>query len=166
MTNTDYLKSNIWKDNNWDVVGQPESRLVKKGFTPKIVDLAIKDAQGNDYTKEILANPFYNLIIVAYDLDKTDQEAINRLNALAINLSQNYNTRTAMLTSNSAQYAQAFSKQHHLMSELFYADEVPLKSMVRANPGILLMKNGTVINKWHYHSIPKYDVLVKGYFQQ
>jgi uncharacterized membrane protein YphA (DoxX/SURF4 family) len=166
MNNTDYLKSNIWKDNNWEVVGEPESRLVKKGFTPKIRDLAIQDAQGNDYTKELLSNPFYNLIIVAYDLNKTDGEAINRLNALALNLSQNYNTRTVLLTSNSAKDADAFSKEHHLLSEIFYADEVPLKTMVRANPGILLLKNGTIINKWHYHSIPKYDELVKKYFQQ
>ncbi|MDB4901034.1 MAG: DoxX family protein [Mucilaginibacter sp.] len=166
MTNTDYLKSNIWKDSNWEVVGEPESRLVKKGFTPKIRDLAIQDAQGNDYTKELLSNPFYNIIIVAYDLNKTDGEAINRLNALALNLSQGYNTRTVLLTSNSAKDAEAFSKEHHLLSEIFYADEVPLKTMVRANPGILLLKNGTVINKWHYHSIPKFDVLVKKYFQQ
>ncbi|MDB5140846.1 MAG: DoxX family protein [Mucilaginibacter sp.] len=166
MTNTNYMKTGIWKDNNWQVVGNPESRLVKKGFSPKIVDLSIQDAQGNNYTKELLSNPFYNVIIVAYDLDKTNGEAINRLNALAINLSQNFNTRTVLLTSNSHQYAEAFSKQHHLLSEIFYADEVPLKSMVRANPGILLMKNGTVINKWHYHSIPKYDVLAKKYFQQ
>src|SRR3984885_1712022 len=88
MTNTDYLKSNIWKDNSWQVVGEPESRLVKKGFTPKIRDLAIQDAQGNDYTKELLSNPYYNIIIVAYDLNKTDGEAINRLNALTLNLSQ------------------------------------------------------------------------------
>ncbi|MDF2431202.1 MAG: hypothetical protein JWP44_833 [Mucilaginibacter sp.] len=166
MTNTDYMKTGIWKDNNWEVVGNPESKLVKKGFTPKIVDLSIQDAQGNDYTKELLSNPFYSVIIVAYDLDKTDGEAINRLNALTINLSQNFNTRTVLLTSNSHQYAETFNKQHHLLSEIFYADEVPLKSMVRANPGILLLKNGTVINKWHYHSIPKYDELVKKYFQQ
>jgi uncharacterized membrane protein YphA (DoxX/SURF4 family) len=166
MTNTDYLKSNIWKDSNWEVIGEPESRLVKKGFTPKIRDLVIQDAQGNDYTKELLSNPFYNIIIVAYDLNKTDGEAINRLNALALNLSQAYNTRTVLLTSNSAKDAEAFSKEHHLLSEIFYADEVPLKTMVRANPGILLLKNGTVINKWHYHSIPKFDVLVKKYFQQ
>jgi hypothetical protein len=166
MTNTDYLKSNIWKDNSWEVIGEPESRLVKKGFTPKIRDLAIQDAQGNDYTKELLSNPFYNIIIVAYDLNKTDGEAINRLNALALNLSQGYNTRTVLLTSNSAKDAEAFSKEHHLLSEIFYADEVPLKTIVRANPGILLLKNGTVINKWHYHSIPKFDVLVKKYFQQ
>lgn len=166
MTNTDYIKTGIWKDNNWEVKGQPESRLVKKGFTPKIVDLSIQDGQKTDYTKELLSNPYYNLIIVAYDLDKTNVEALERLNALAINLTEGYNIRTVLITSNSAQYAEAFSKKHRLAMELFYADEVPLKSMVRSNPGILLLKNGTVINKWHYHSIPKYDVLAKQYFQK
>jgi len=166
MTNTEYLKTNIWKDNNWEVIGQPESRLVKKGFSPKIRDLAIQDAQGNDYTKELLTNPYNNIVIVAYDLNKIDDEAIDRLNAMAINLAQNFNTRTVMLTSNSHQFTEAYSKQHHLMFEIFYADGVPLKTMVRANPGVLLLKNGTVVNKWHYHSMPKYDDLVKKYFQE
>lgn len=166
MTNTEYLKTNIWKDNNWEVICQPESRLVKKGFTPKIRDLAIQDAQGNDYTKELVSNPYNNIIIVANDLAKADEEAIGRLNAMAINLAQNFNTRTVMLTSNSHQYTEAYAKQHKLMFEIFYADGVPLKTMVRANPGILLLKNGTVLGKWHYHSMPKYDDLVKKYFQQ
>jgi uncharacterized membrane protein YphA (DoxX/SURF4 family) len=161
-----YMSSGIWKDNNWIIVGTPESRLVKKGFTPKIVDLSIQDAQGNNYTQELLSNPYYNVMIIADDLTKTDEEAINRINALAINLSQNYNTRTVLVTSNSHQYAEAFAKQHRLVSEIFYADGVPLKEMVRANPGVILLKNGTVINKWHYHSLPKYDDLVKKYFQQ
>ncbi len=166
MNDKDYLKSNIWKDNDWKVEGNPESVLVKKGFTPKIVDLAIQDAQGNDYTKELLSNPFYNLVIVAYDLGHTDVEAIGRLNALAATLAQNFNTRTVLLTSNSAKDAEVFSKKNHLVMETFYADGVPLKTMVRANPGIFLMKNGVIINKWHYHSMPKYEDLVKEYFQK
>jgi len=166
MNDKEYLKSNIWKDNNWIIVGNPESTLVKKGFTPLIMDLQIQDAQRNDYTKELLSNPFYNLIIVAYNLDQTNDDAIGRLNALAINLTQNYNIRTVLLTSNSPEQAEAYSNKHHLAMEIFYADGVPLKTMVRANPGILLMKNGVIINKWHYHSIPKYDNLVKKYFQQ
>lgn len=166
MNDKDYIKTNIWKDNNWAVVGTPESVLIKKGFTPKIQDLAIKDAQGNDYTKELLSNPFNNLIIVAYDLHHTDLEAIGRLNALAATLLQNYNTRTVLLTSNSVADADAFSKTNHLVTEIFYADGVPLKTMVRANPGIFLMKNGTILNKWHYHSGPKYEDLVKQYFQK
>ena len=166
ITDKEYIKSGIWKDSSWVVVGNPENRLVKKGFQPKIRDLAIQDAQRNDYTKELLDNPFYSLVIVAYDLKKTDTTAINRLNALAVNLTQNFNTRTVLLTTNSAADAAAFSKAHRLISEVFYADAVPLKSMVRANPGVLLLKNGTIVNKWHYHMVPSYDSLVKQYFQQ
>jgi uncharacterized membrane protein YphA (DoxX/SURF4 family) len=164
MTDKEYIKSGIWKDTNWQVEGNPESRLVKKGFTPKIADLSIQDAQRNDYTKELLSNPFYSLVIVAYDLNKTDTSAINRLNALAVNLTQNFNTRTILLTSNSAADATVFAKKHRLISEIFYADGVPLKSMVRANPGIILLKNGTIVNKWHFHAVPDYEHLTKEYF--
>jgi len=160
MSDKDYLKTNIWKDTNWQIVGDPESKLVKKGIAPKIIDLAIQDAQGNNYNKELLGNPYYNLVIVAYDLNKTNDEAINRINALAFNLVQTFNIRTILLTSASPKDAEAFSKRHRLVSEIYYADGVPLKSMVRSNPGILLLKNGTIINKWHYHSLPKYDYFV------
>ena len=163
MTDKEYLNTGIWKDNNWVVVGNPESKLVKKGFTPKITDLNIQDAQGNNYTQELLSSPYYQLYIVAYNLKATNKKAINRINALAANLTQHYNVRSIFLTSNSPTDAAEFAKEHRLISEIFYADGVPLKSMVRANPGLILIKNGTVINKWHYHNMPKYDTLVKEY---
>jgi uncharacterized membrane protein YphA (DoxX/SURF4 family) len=165
MTDKEYLKTGIWKDNNWAIVGDPVSVLVKKGFHPKIQDLNINDASGNSYTQELLSNPFYNVIIVAYNLDKTNVNAMRDLNAMALDLKENFNSRVVILTSNSAKDADAFSKANHLVSEVFYADEVPLKSMVRANPGVLLMKGGTIINKWHYHTVPTYDNLVKQYLQ-
>jgi len=166
MTDKEYLKTGIWKDANWEVQGSPESRLVKKGFEPKIRDLNIQDAQGNNYNEELLSSPFYSLVIVAYNLENTNDDAVNRINALAINLTQNYNTRTIFLTSNAPEQAQQFAKEHKLVSELFYADGVPLKTMVRSNPGIILLKNGTVINKWHFHNMPKYDDLVKNYLSK
>jgi len=166
MSDKEYLSSNIWKDNNWEVVGTPENKLIKKGYEPPIRDLSIQDAQGNNYTNELLSNPYNSFIVVAYDLNHTNVEAIGKLNAMAANLIHNFNTRTIMLTSNSAKDAEAFAKKNHLVMEVFYADEVPLKSMVRANPGVLLLKNGVILNKWHYHSVPKYEDLVKQYFQK
>jgi len=166
MTDKEYLSSNIWKDSNWTVVGTPESKLVKKGYEVPIKDLSIQDAQGNNYTNELLSNPYNSLIVVAYDLNHTNVEAIGRLNAMAANLAHDFNTRVIMLTSNSSKDAEAFAKRNHLVFEIFYADEVPLKSMVRANPGVILLKNGVILNKWHYHSMPKYDDLVKQYFQK
>lgn len=166
MTDKEYLKTGIWKDNNWEIIGEPQNRLIKKGYDVKIKDLKINDAQGTDYTNEIIENPYYNLVIVAYDLNKTNINALGNLNALAINAAENYNIRTVLLTSNSAQDAATLSTELKLVMEVFYADAVPLKSLVRANPGILLMKNGTVINKWHYHTVPSYDELAKQYFEE
>ncbi|SDH02803.1 DoxX protein [Pedobacter terrae] len=166
MSDKAYLKTEIWKDNNWEIIGEPAKRLVKKGFEPKIKDLNITDASGTDYTKELIENPYYNLIFVAYDLHATNEAAIGKLNALALNATQQFNIRTVLLTSNSAQDAQAFIKKNNLFSEVFFADAVPLKSMVRANPGVLLMKNGVVINKWHYHNVPTFDQLSRKYFDK
>ena len=164
MTDKEYLKTEIWKDKNWEIKGEPVTKLIKKGFDLKIKDLKITDSQGTDYNQEILENPYYNLIIVAYDLAKTDANGIGNLNALAINAAENYNIRTVLLTSNSAQDAEVFSKKNKLVMEVFYADGIPLKSMVRANPGVLLLKNGTVINKWHFRNVLSYDELVATYF--
>lgn len=166
MTDKEYLKTEIWKDQNWVITGEPVSKLVKKGFEVKIKDLKITDSQGTDYNQEIIGNPYYNLIIVAYDLKKTNLNGIGDLNALAINAAENFNIRSVLLTSNSVSDAEDFSKKNGLVMELFYADAIPLKSMVRANPGVLLLKNGTVINKWHFRNLPSYDELVQSYFSK
>lgn len=164
MTDKEYLKTEIWKDKNWEIIGEPESKLIKKGFDLKIKDLKITDSQGTDYNAELLENPFYNLVIVAYDLSKADQQAIGDLNALAINAAENFNIRTVFLTSNSVQDAELFSKKNKLVMELFFADAIPLKSMVRSNPGLILLRGGTVVNKWHYNNLPSYEALASEYF--
>ena len=166
MTDKEYLKTEIWKDENWEIIGQPENRLVKAGYQAKIKDLKIMDSQGTDYTSEIIENPYYNLIIVAWNLNKADKQALGNLNALAMNAGENYNIRSVLLTSNSAEDAEALSKSQKLVTEIFFADDVPLKSMVRSNPGLLLLKDGKVINKWHFHTVPSYDTLEKEYFQK
>jgi len=166
ISDKDYLKTEIWKDTTWEIVGEPDKKLIKKGYEPKIKDLVISDASGTNYTKELIENPYYNLIIVAYNLDDVNEKALAKLNALALNATEQYNIRTVLLTSNSAQDADALSKRMKLFTEVFYGDAVPLKSMARANPGILLLKNGVVINKWHYNTIPSFDTLADQYFSK
>ena len=166
MSDKDYLKTEIWKDDNWEIVGDPDKVLVKKGYETKIKDLLITDASGTDYTKELIENPYYNLIIVAYNLKDVNESAIAELNALALNATQQFNIRTVLLTSSSASDADLFSKRMKLFAEVFYADAVPLKSMVRSNPGVLLLKNGVVVNKWHYHTVPSFDKLADQYFSR
>ncbi|GAA3984208.1 DoxX family protein [Pedobacter ginsengiterrae] len=166
MSDKDYLKTEIWKDDNWEIVGEPSKTLVKKGYEPKIKDLIITDASGTDYTKELIENPYYSLVFVAYNLNDTNEKAIGDLNALALNATQQFNIRSVLLTSSSASDAEKFIKKYNLFSEVFYADAVPLKSMVRANPGVLLLKNGVVISKWHFHNVPSFEQLGSKYFSK
>ena len=166
ISDQDYLKTEIWKDDNWEIVGDPESKLIKAGYQPKIRDLKITDAAGTDYTKEITENPYYSLVIVAWNLNETSEKGISDLNALTLNATEQFNIRSVLLTANSAQDADAFSKKMKLFMEVFYADAVPLKSMVRANPGVLLLKNGEIIGKWNHTTMPSFDELSKTYFSK
>jgi hypothetical protein len=139
---------------------------VKSGYQPKIKDLNIYDSQGVNYTQEILDNPYYNLVAVAWNLDKTNKKSLGDINAIAINAVENFNIRTILLTSNSAQDAAKLSKNLKLAMEIFYADAVPLKSMVRSNPGLILFKDGVVIKKWPSSALPDYNQLVRAYFSK
>ncbi|WP_026903267.1 BT_3928 family protein [Pedobacter glucosidilyticus] len=166
MSDKKYLETKIYENPDWELISSSEPKLIKQGYQPKISDLNIYDSQGVSYTKELVENPYYNLIAVGWKLDKTNKKAAGDINALAINAAENFNIRTVWLTANSATDAEKFIKENKLVMEFFYADAVPLKSMVRANPGLILLKNGTVINKWSSNALPNYNHLVEQYFSK
>jgi len=50
--------------------------------------------------------------------------------------------------------------------EFYLGDDTVLKSMIRANPGLILLKDGVVIRKWHYKDIPGYSILREEYLTE
>ncbi|TAF45130.1 MAG: DoxX family protein [Sphingobacteriales bacterium] len=164
ITDKEYIKSKIYEDKNWILKTASPPKLVKKGDQIVIKDLNLYDAGGVSYTSEIIENPYYTLIAVAYNVDNTHVKALGNINALAINAIQDFNIRAILLTTNSATEATKFAKNNKLVFDIFYADAVPLKSMVRSNPGLILLKNGVIINKWSGNNLPSTDELNKKYF--
>lgn len=159
-----YLADELWKDESWEIIGDPESKLVKKGYQVPIPDLLITDANGEDFTEQLIENPYYNVVVVAWSLDKTNLDALSRINELVTEVADAYNIRAVLLTASGTQQAEQISRELNLLTEIFYADAVPLKSMVRANPGVLLLRNGIVIDKWHYNTLPDFKTLDDRYF--
>jgi len=166
MTDKAYLKEEIWKDTNWEITGEPESKLLKKGFEPKIKDLKISNAAGEDLTSTVIEHSAYQFLIIAYDLDKTDLQAFKSLNDLTAKAAQGFQISSLVLTASSIDQAEQLKKNLSINMPFFFADAIPLKSMVRANPGIILIKNGIIIDKWHYQNMPAYEDLVKKYFKK
>ena len=167
VTDKEYLDQKIWEDENWEIVGEPTSKLIKAGYKVAIPDLIISDVDGQDQTQNIITNPYYNFVVTSLDVNKLSDDdliALDRINQTIKDLSSEFNLRTVLLTASASSDVEILSNQLDLVMETFYADLVPLKSMVRSNPGILLIQNGVVINKWSKNNFPSKEELIKTYF--
>jgi uncharacterized membrane protein YphA (DoxX/SURF4 family) len=122
--------------------------------------LIISDTSGNNVTESIIRNPGYQLIINSYDLSTADRAAFAKLNefckkAYADTIS------TAVLVSAENSVILRFVKENNLQLDFYTTDDIVLKSIVRSNPGLLLMKDGVILKKWHRNDIPDYDTFRK-----
>jgi hypothetical protein len=124
-----------------------ETRQIKEGDKPAIKDFVI-EKDGEDLTREILSEPKL-LMIVAYSLRSTEKEgypAVKRLSEEA--LEKGY--RVVGLTSSGEDMQERIKETYSLNFEFYQSDETVLKTIVRANPGILVLRNGTVFQKKHW----------------
>lgn len=166
MTDKEYLKQEIWKDESWKITGEPETRLVKKGYQAPISDFIINDLDGINRTEEIIENPGEVLLIVAHDINKTNKDGLSRMNELAQKLAEDYRIYSVLLTASSAADVESQTADLTLYADVLFADAVPLKTMVRANPGLILLRDGVVIKKWHFHLMPNAEKLASDHILQ
>ncbi|MEN8156544.1 MAG: BT_3928 family protein [Bacteroidota bacterium] len=142
----------------WEFVTS-DSRLVKKGFEPPVHDFAIMDETGTDQVPAILSDPQYSLLLISHHLEEANKQAL----IMAREWSQ-----VALLANDFSFYAITASPDSEVEAivsslDLGYpfhaADEIMLKTMVRSNPGFLLISNGTIIGKWGFRDFPSVESL-------
>ena len=135
-----------WNDTiNWEYVTQ-KSEEIQKGDVPKIHDFVIESPEYGDITEEILSDTNFVFLFVMYDLEKTNTENIKKLNVLHKCLAAK-GVRVLALTSSSD--IENFKEKNDIEYEFATCDAIPLKTAIRANPGVIVLKNGTVIDKWN-----------------
>ena len=136
------------KKDGYEYVG---SEVINEDKTiAKITDYNVADQQGNDLTQETFEG--VKLIIAMYDATKAKTEAMGALNSLLDNLGSA--VTPMVLTATDPAVFETFRHEHQLAVAYYATDATVLKAMVRANPGLILMKNGTVLGKWHNNDIP------------
>lgn len=142
-----------WQDTlNWEYESSSE-RLVKKGYITPIHDLVIEHPTLGNITEEILEDDNHTILAVAYNLTQSDvqyQPAINRLAEYA----QEKGIRFYGLTSSSERDIETYKKRYHVPYEFCTADEIQLKTMIRSNPGVIILREGTILNKWAGKDVP------------
>ncbi len=142
-----------WQDTvNWKWV-KTESKLTKKGYVPPIHDFSISTPQGNSITDIILSDTLYTFLFVSPDLNKADPKGFEAAkNIFSYCLSEN-NCRFYAVTSSTAQDIEKIRTKHSIPFDFYSADQTALKTMIRSNPGLILLKHGNIIGKWHYNDM-------------
>ena len=139
-------------DSTWTFVDAKHT-LVKKGYEPPIHDFSIVNPDGEDLTAEVLASDNYNFLLIAYNLDKSDLSRTDSINRLAdFCLAQGYTFR--MLTASTDDAIESFREMAEPPYEICICDETTLKTIVRSNPGLMVVKDGVIIGKWNLTDIP------------
>ncbi|WP_192822161.1 BT_3928 family protein [Rufibacter sp. LB8] len=120
---------------------------------PKITDFNVWNDQG-DFTQEMFLGN--RLLVVVHTVAKTNPGSFKEINALLEGLERNQDPKVVpvVLTSSSSQEFDVFRHEVNLAAPYFFADATVLKTVIRANPGLLLLKNGVVVGKWHHNDVP------------
>ncbi|HEY3372873.1 MAG TPA: BT_3928 family protein [Prolixibacteraceae bacterium] len=149
-----------WKDTlNWKFVKMGEQKLIQKGYTPPIHDFRIETADGEDIKDFFLYEEVYTFIAIAPNLQKADLEGMKKIAELA-KAAKRKGYKFIGLTASSPDTFDAFKAETGVEFDFFNTDEITLKTIVRSNPGLIGLKKGTIMNKYHFNTIPKPEELV------
>lgn len=157
---TSFTMDNYPKDTLLWVFETSESKLVKKGYEPPIHDFAMMDEYGNEMTEEMLSEQGYSLIMISHDLHGASESALmvagdwSQLEILADNFS------FYAVTSTTSSESEILSNELGLTYNFLAADEIMLKTIVRSNPGFVLLKNGAIYGKWGWRDFPSVEELL------
>ena len=135
-----------WKDT--------KTVLLKEGYKPPIHDFSITTSNGNDITDEVLSDKGYTFLLVAHDLSKSDSVGLEKASQI-YNFCKKHGYKFYCLTSSLMSDVEELKSEHKLNYEFCNTDDITLKTIIRANPGLVLLQNGTVIGKWHHNDIPE-----------
>lgn len=160
-TETGESKGFIYPDkptgDNWERDKSKERRdIVKDEGVPAIIsNFQIVNEDGDIMDDQIIYNKDYVFMVVAYDLSHTDVPAWEQVNALAEQAEADGYHFFAVTASN----YENFRHEVQAAYPFYIADATFLKTIVRANPGLVIIKDGTVVGKWHHNHIPTYSDL-------
>lgn len=135
-------------DTTWKFIDQ-NTVLVKKGYVPPIHDFSITAPDGQDIAEQVLASPGYTLIMISSKLKDADPMDLSKGFELGVHCmasGMGFLVLTASGSDELSRYNNGFT--------YYTGDETTLKTIVRSNPGYLLLNKGNIMGKWSSASLP------------
>ena len=118
------------------------------------------ELDGEDITEPMLLNQSYTFLLVSPHLELADDSQLDRINEVH-EYAQEYNYAFYCLTASGQEGIQQWRERTGAEYPFCQTDDIVLKTMIRSNPGLMLLKDGRIIRKWSHHRLPSGEMLTK-----
>lgn len=145
-----------YPDSTWQFV---DSKTVQTsmGYVPPIHDFSIEDKKtGDDLTEQILHDRGYTFMLVAPNLEKADDSNFGDIDKI-YEFAQEHGMAFYCLTASGDKAIDHWVDITGAEYPFCTTDATTLKTIIRSNPGLVLLKNGTIIGKWSHNALPDFD---------
>lgn len=142
-----------YPDSTWTFV-DTRTVLKEKGYEPPIHDFSLTQTEtGEDITEKVLTDPGYTFLLVAHRIEYADDSNIDLINEI-YDYSVEHGYGFYALTSSPEVEIEQWKDKTGAEYPFCLVDDITLKTMIRSNPGLILIKNGTILNKWSDEALP------------
>ena len=134
-------------------VGKGWQQMMEGEESP-YADLFIeRKADGEDITEQVLTDKGYVFLLVAPHLEKADDSQLDLMNQV-FEYAEDNDYPFYCLTASGEKGISRWCDQTGAEYPFCQTDDIVLKTMIRSNPGLMLLKNGVVIRKWSHNNLP------------
>src|SRR5690606_14831532 len=132
-----------------------ETSLVQEGYLPPIHDFTM-EREGVDYTEQLLDEPLL-MLIVSRVIEQADKEGLREIQQLVAKAKQK-GYRVVGLSASSPTQLAPYKNKYGLDFDFYFCDLTTVKTIVRSNPGVLELKEGTITQKLHFNQLEDFEV--------
>lgn len=149
---------NNYPDSTWKFI-ETKTIVKEKGYEPPIHDFSmINIATGQDLTDSVLSHKGYTFLLVVHQLENADDSNIDLINEV-YDYSEEHGYGFYALTSSSPKQIEQWRDRTGAEYPFCQMDDITLKTIIRSNPGLVLLKDGTILNKWSDNELPDEYIL-------
>lgn len=147
-----------YPDSTWTFI-ETRTLLKEKGYEPPIHDFSMMSIEtGEDLTDSVLSDKGYTFLLVAHRIENADDSNIDLINEI-YDYSVEHGYGFYALTSSPEEEISSWREKTGAEYPFCQMDDITLKTIIRSNPGLLLLKDGTILNKWSANNLPDEYVL-------
>lgn len=121
-------------------------------------DFCIMNDDMDDVTMDILSDSSYTFLVISSHLEDASESDLDLIDDV-FDYCANWGYNIIGLTSSGTETIRQWTENAGADLQFMFCDEIPLQTIVRSNPGLVLLKNGVIVNKWSHANIPSDEEL-------